>query len=357
MRRYTSPIARLAGIALGLVVAVPAIAAYAKPAFRAGAFAVDVTPEKFPVIVNGNFLPVIADKANDRLHARWLVLDDGRGERVALCVVDSCLMPRELLDEAKALIQQATGLPPDRVLISATHTHSAPSVMGCLGTDADPEYPTFLVKKLVEGAGQAVKNLTPARFGHASVQLPEYPHCRQWIYRPDRMLCDPFGELTVRANMHPGYQNASTIGPTGPSDSELSVVAFQSADQRPIAVLANYSMHYFGAPAVSSDYYGLFCEKLASSVSSAKGEQPPVVAIMSQGTSGDQHWMDYGKREKKLTMDAYAEALADAGYRAYQSIRFRDDVDLAMQEKEIRLHVRSADDKRLAWARDVVAKL
>jgi len=49
--------------------------------FRAGAFAVDVTPEKFPVIVNGGFLPVVADKANDRLHARWLVLDDARGPR------------------------------------------------------------------------------------------------------------------------------------------------------------------------------------------------------------------------------------------------------------------------------------
>src|SRR5213083_1523846 len=193
------------------------VAADATPTFRAGAYAIDITPEKFPVTVNGNFLPVIADKAYDKLHARWLVLDDGRGERIGICVVDSCLMPRELLDEAKGLIEKATGLRPDRVLISATHTHSAPSVMGCLGTYADPAYPAFLVKKLVEGAQEAVKNIAPARFGHASVQLPEYTHCRQWIYRPDRMLRDPFGELTVRANMHPGYQNSSTIGPTGPS--------------------------------------------------------------------------------------------------------------------------------------------
>lgn len=330
----------------------------ARAMFRAGAFAVDITPEKFPVIVNGNFFPVVADKAHDRLHARWIVLDDGKGTRIGLCVVDSLMTPRELLDEAKGEIEKATGLRPDRVMISATHTHSAPSVMGCLGSDADPDYPKFLVGKLVDGARQAVKNLAPAKVGHASVQLPQYTRTRQWVYRPDRMLRDPFGELTVRANMHPGYQNAAVIGPTGPSDPELSVVSFQSAERRPIAVLANYSMHYFGAPAVSSDYFGLFCEKLARKI--APQQQPgsaPFVAIMSQGTSGDQHWMDYGAPEKKLTMDACAQALADAAHQAYQTIQFRADVDLAMGEKDLRIPVRAPDEKRLAWARDVVAKL
>ena len=81
--------------------ALPVRAADTAPAFRAGAFAVDITPDKYPVIVNGNFLPASAEKANDKLHARWLVLDDGNGTRIGLCVVDSCLMPRELLDEAK----------------------------------------------------------------------------------------------------------------------------------------------------------------------------------------------------------------------------------------------------------------
>jgi hypothetical protein len=30
------------------------------------------------------------------------------------------------------------------------------------------------------------------------------------------MRMDPFGDLTVRANMHPGYQNLDFIGPAGP---------------------------------------------------------------------------------------------------------------------------------------------
>ncbi len=55
--------------------------------FRAGAYAMDVTPTGFPVIVNGGFLSKTADRAYDRLHVRWLVLDDG-ATRVALGLSD-----------------------------------------------------------------------------------------------------------------------------------------------------------------------------------------------------------------------------------------------------------------------------
>src|SRR3954467_8693628 len=92
--------------------------------FRAGAAAVDITPTAFPVIINGMFEERTATKASDPLHARALVLDDGT-TRVAVVIVDSLMMPRELLDKAKALASQSTGIPTDRILIAATHSHSA----------------------------------------------------------------------------------------------------------------------------------------------------------------------------------------------------------------------------------------
>ena len=68
--------------------------------FRAGAAIIDVTPTKLPVIVNGGMAERLAHKVVDPLHARCLVLDDGRTQ-VAIAVVDSCLIPRALLDKAK----------------------------------------------------------------------------------------------------------------------------------------------------------------------------------------------------------------------------------------------------------------
>ena len=77
---------------------------------KAGAFAIDVTPEKFPVSVNGGFSDRKVWAVNDPLHARCLVLDDGT-TKLAIVVVDSCMITREVLDAAKALAAKRTGIP------------------------------------------------------------------------------------------------------------------------------------------------------------------------------------------------------------------------------------------------------
>src|SRR5579872_4748616 len=105
----------------------PAAAQSTKPALRAGAYAQDVTPQKFPISVNGGMSDRQATSAHDPLHARCLVLDDGK-TKVALVVVDSCLIPRELHDAAKELAAKKTGIPTTNILISATHTHTAPTL-------------------------------------------------------------------------------------------------------------------------------------------------------------------------------------------------------------------------------------
>ena len=113
-RRYV----HLLSVSLSLLLSFSAGAA--EPArgktFRAGAFAIDISPLKLPVIVNGNMAEGKADKITDRLHARCLVLDDGTTQ-VALVVVDSCMVPRHLLDEAKEQIDQAKALDPSFYIV------------------------------------------------------------------------------------------------------------------------------------------------------------------------------------------------------------------------------------------------
>ncbi len=323
--------------------------------FLAGAAAVDITPKTLPVIVCGSFQERTADSVHDPLHARCLVLDDGE-TRVAIVVVDNCLMPRSLLDEAKALASNATGIPTDRILISATHTHSAPSAMGALGSDADPQYTRFLPGRLARAIQAAVNNLATAKVGWAVVAAPEHTNCRRWILRPDKIRTDPFGQRTVRAMMHPGYQNPDFLGPAGPIDPDLSMLSVQSPDDQPIALLANYSMHYFGAPALSADYYGRFTLKFTELIG-AEDVRPSFIAIMSQGTSGDLHWMDYSQPQKDISIDSYSESLARLALRAHEKIEYHDWVPVAMRETKLRLSVRLPDESRLAWARQIVEQL
>ncbi len=100
----------------------PHVGARQKNVFRAGAYAQNITPKTYPVSVNGGMSDVQAKGAHDPLHARCLVLDDGKS-KLALCVIDACMVPRTITDEARRLAEKATGIPAEHILISATHAH------------------------------------------------------------------------------------------------------------------------------------------------------------------------------------------------------------------------------------------
>ncbi len=326
--------------------------------FRAGAAAVDVTPQKFPVIVVGSMLSRTATEVHTPLFAKAIVLDDGK-TRLAIVVVDTCAMPRSLLDEVKSLAAKSTGIATENVLISATHTHSAPAVIGGLGTDPDPNYPPFLKARLVEAIEKAAKNLESARVGAAAGNAAPYTAVRRWIRRPDRVRDDPFGNPTVRANMHPGYQSLDATGPAGPTDPDLSVISFQSRDGRPIALLANFSMHYYGAPSISADYFGLFSDRMKERIApgDASANQPPFVGIMSHGPSGDIWLRDYLKMAPEKPphdISSYTDALVNIAHGAYKTIEYQDDATLAMAQTDLPLKFRLPDKQRLEWARGIV---
>ena len=122
--------------------------------FRAGAAAVDITPTNLPVRTAGNLTLTLVNKVHDPLHARALVLDDG-STKLAIAVVDSCMIAREDLDEAKAAAARVTGIPVENMLISATHTHTAPAVSGVFQSDPDPEYQKYLTEQIAKGIEKA----------------------------------------------------------------------------------------------------------------------------------------------------------------------------------------------------------
>ncbi|MEW4527394.1 LamG domain-containing protein [Maioricimonas sp. JC845] len=338
---------------LALAVLVACVDSDARAEFQAGAVTGDVTPVTLPVFVNGGMTSRQTDEINTRLNARAIALSDDE-TTIVICVVDSCMMPRPLLDEAKELASKRTGIPTDHMLISATHTHTAGSCMGALGTPPDPNYVPFLKERLAETITAAVATLQPAKIGYAKIDANEFAALRRWIRRPDRIAEDPFGNATVRANMHSGRNWDDVTGESGPKDPDLSLISIQSTDGTPIAVLANFSMHYFsGERGISADYFGLFSEGLKERI--APGTD--FVGIMSHGCSGDIWRRDYTKPdtwERFANITQFSNELLDRAMEAYEEIEYRSDVDLAMAERRMTLKYRVPDKQRLEWAQRVI---
>ena len=321
--------------------------------FQAGAAVTDVTPTTLPVIVNGGVLSRTVDTISNRLNARSLALSDGE-TKLVMVVVDSCMMPKELLDESKELASKRTGIPTDHMLISATHTHSAASCFGALGTPPDDNYVPFLKEQLSDAIVAAVAELKPAQIGFATADAPEYTALRRWIRRPDRIDTDPFGNATVRANMHAGRNWDDVTGESGPEDPQLSLISIQTRDGKPLAVLANFSMHYFsGEKGIGADYFGRFCEGLKNRIAPNSN----FVGIMSHGCSGDIWRRDYTRPEswENLTdIDEFANGLANIAANALKSVEYKSDIDLAMAEQRMTLNYRTPDLQRVEWARKIV---
>ncbi len=323
--------------------------------FQAGAAVVDITPVKLPVFVNGGMTSRYLDKIRTRVKARAIVLSDGKTQ-VAIVVADSCMMSREVLDDAKTMASAKSRIPSHRLLISATHTHTAPASMGCLGTDADPSYVPYLKEKLVEVIRAAQLALEPARIGFGKADAAEFTALRQWIRRPDRLAEDPFGNMTVRANMHAGKNWDEAVGEAGPEDPDLSLISIQTRAGAPLAVLANFSMHYFGDKDISADYFGLFSDGLKQRID----PNGKMVGLMSHGCSGDIYRVDYTVPEKDRpnpTIEAYTQGLLEIAMKAYGGIEYRADADIAMAEQRMTLNYRVPDKQRLEWAQRIVTEM
>ncbi|MEZ6141366.1 MAG: hypothetical protein R3B84_12415 [Zavarzinella sp.] len=323
---------------------------------KAGAFAQRITPEKLPISLNGGMSDRLIDKISDHLHARALVLDDGTSG-IAIVVVDSCMLPRELVENAKQLASKATKIPVENILISATHTHSAPTSTGVFQSDPDMDYVKFLTIKIAAAIETAWKRREPAQIGFISASNSKQVFNRRWFKEMGTIRTDPFGGTTDKVQMNPGYQAKGLLKPAGPIDPEIAIVAVKTLKGNPLALLANYSLHYVGGnPGISADYFGAFAEMVQSRLA-PKSDR--FVAMMSNGTSGDINNINFAgepiKRAPGEQIRIVAEDITNNVLQAWKKAEFIDSIRLSAATADLQLGVRKADANGLARAKEVLA--
>ncbi|GAA4442691.1 neutral/alkaline non-lysosomal ceramidase N-terminal domain-containing protein [Bremerella cremea] len=330
---------------------------------QAGAATSNITPPLGEMIVGG-WKPIPARHIHDELHARCLVLDDGT-TRIAIVLCDNVGIPAEIFDEAKALIEEATGIPASHQLLAATHTHSATTARGKSKLIREQEYTSyqkFLVQRIADGVVRATNNLEPAEIGWGSVDEPTEVFNRRWYMKDAAHLTNPFGGID-QVRMNPPRGSAALDRPAGPVDPEVSFLSVRSVEGKPIALLANYSLHYVGGVRsgdVSADYFGYFAKFIAENLN-ADDQTPAFVGMLSNGTSGDVNNIDfaaknpprYGPYEK---MQEVARKVADKVTEAHKTIEFHRQVPLDAQLTHLPLKARKPTPEMLKHFEQIKAK-
>ncbi len=332
-------------------------------ALRAGAATSNITPFLGGEVVGG-FHPYPAQHIHDELHARCLVIDNGE-RRVAFVVLDLLGADRLLFDDARRRVTEATGIPGECVMMSTTHTHSATSALGrqrgLPQTELD-EYQTFVSRRVADGVQRAINNLAPAQVGWAMGREPREVFNRRWFMKPGTVPVNPFGETTDRVKMNPPRASKDLLEPSGPTDPEIWLIAARTPDGRPIGLVANYSLHYVGGVRgadVSADYFALFADRMTQLLG-AERQQPPFVAMMGNGTSGNINNIDFSKpgeaRKPYEKMAEVADHVAATAWEAYRQIQWKDQVTLAGRLESLSVTVRRPTPEQLERARDILRR-
>jgi hypothetical protein len=327
--------------------------------FKAGAASVNITPP-LGTVINGNMRPVIAENVHDELHARALALTDGK-TTLAFVVVDNCVIPREVFDEAKAILARELELPAANVMMSSTHSHSCGSVQEAYLTPASEPYRAQLPRYLADAVRRAMRNFAPARVAWGSGSLPQHVFCRRWRLKEGAKAPNPFGGNDL-VRMNPGVANPDLAEPAGPTDPEIAFLAVQHTDGKPLALLANYSLHYVGGVGpgdLSADYYGAFADRIQELLG-ADRQDPPFVGIMSNGTSGDTNNINWRGPDNRLKgayeqIHRVANDAASEIQRVWGALQWHDDTTLRVATRELTLATRKPSVEDVEKAKALVA--
>jgi hypothetical protein len=257
-------------------------------ALKVGTACVDVSPTVTPFQLRSGKSSFV----HDPLHVRAVAFECGEG-RAVICLIDAIGIGREMSDLAKSRAAGKTGWKTQDMLICATHTHSAPK--GGEGMPGREAYEKLKYEKLEEAIVQAIQSMEPARVGFSSEDEPSEVRNRRWFLQPGTMPPNPLGEQDqVKTNANRNH----LVKPAGPIDPEICVIDVRNSRNKPLALIANYALHYVGGVPkkidnkgrgvgmASADYFGEFSRIMPYRIG---GTNPPTdfVAMMTNGASGD----------------------------------------------------------------------
>lgn len=326
----------------------------------AGTAEVDISPTVTPFQLRSG----PSDLVHDPLHVRAVAFQNGKG-RAVIALMDAIGVGREMTDEAKVIAAEKTGWKPEEMLVSGTHTHTAPK-----GGDSSPGRIAYEKRRkdgLAEALIEAIESLEPAKVGFASDEEPTEVFNRRWYMEEGFMPKNPLGGYD-KVKMNPGLNNL--VKPAGPTDPEVAVIDVRDQKGQPLGLIANYALHYVGGvPRVidekgrevgmaSADYFGEFARIMPYRLRGATSNEN-FVAMMTNGTSGDINNIDFyrnrGLRAPFEQIRVVAGKTADAAYRAVQKIDNYDESPIvAMKQRNVTIHYRKPKQEDIDRAIDLM---
>lgn len=226
--------------------------------WKAGAASAKITPEKPLRMAGYAGRKEPAEGTEQDLYAKALAVEDAAGNRAVFLTLDLIGVIEQLRADVTSQVQEQYDLPPQALLMNASHTHCGPAY----GREDAKEYYDVLVPTLVKTIGAALEKMQPAQLSWSAAR------CSVAMNR--------------RTPTATGYRNHPN--PDGRVDHQVPVLRVDDANGELKAVMFGYACHNttMGFRKWLGDYAGFAQEYFEK-------DHPGVTALFMMGCGGDQN--------------------------------------------------------------------
>lgn len=263
--------------------------------WRAGVATVVITPDERMWMAGYAARNKPSEGKVHDVNAKALAIADFRGTKLVIVTLDLISVTRQMRQWLEQKVSDKYDLPPDSLLVNASHTHCGPEVrpnkvyLPKDRADQCRRYVDGLQEKLLALVGQALDDLEPASLS--------YTHARAGFAMNRRTPTDK------------GFQNHPY--PDGPVDHDVPVLQVRDASGKLKAILFGYACH-----STTLSFYQ-FCGDYAGFAKRyVEQAHPGTTALFLAGCGGDQN--PYPRGELELCRQ-HGRALANGVEAALQT--------------------------------------
>lgn len=299
----------------------------ASDSLQVGLAEIDISPPVgFPMA--GYYHERLAEGTIDPLKAKAVVFRDGSTE-FALVVCDLIGIATDLKQAIRQKASEKTGIPPNQISISATHSHTAPDYMKelylFLGGENRVSWRAKYIEKLIDGPVEAIAkakaNAKPIKLSVGSVvQQTPVSFNRRAVMR----------DGSVRTWI--GHDHPDFVRSAGPIDPDIELLAIRDESGKPKGILSNFALHLdtVGGSKWSADYPYFVEQNLR------KHFGPDLVSIFATGCCGDINHIDPKRHDRNKT-DFIGNAIGESIHAQFEKLKPIEKTKLAVRSRVVHL--------------------
>ncbi len=305
----------------------------------------NITPP-LGIAITGYFKPRFAKGVLDDLEVSAMALELGE-TRVLLINFDHLGLEQVLSNDFRENASAQTGVPAENIILSATHTHTGPSLDRKSEDPLVKEYITLVRRRIADTAVLALADLTKAKMGFGKGTAPNVAFVRRYVMK----------DGSVKTN--PGVNNPDIVRPIGATDESVNVIRFDRVDGETV-VFVNFANHpdVVGGELISADWPGLLRRDIEKFLPNTKciffnGAQGDVNHVNVHPTGGylNDMFMDFDDVSRGYAHSEYIARVVMGGVlQAFDKVEYVEVNRLLSSQKVINVPSNMPDKKDIPEA-------